>query len=581
MTTNRCVLIGIILLVISCSCSNNHPFYLNLDFEKVDSITKKAIGWTYFEDDYKVTLDNQERHSGKYSLKIESIDGPKAIISALTAGILYDSIHANQKIKLTGYIKNLNTNSDSLGLYIWCNRVGKTTYPKVLKSENFRGSHNWQEYSIEMTSSELPEYFLFGVQMFGEGTIWVDDLRLYINGNQITNFPQSNNFNANRGEINWLKTNCIPMKTVKAEQGFKDLEPLKIYLKNARIIALGENSHGTSEIFEMKHRFLEFLTCEMGFNILAIESPMFQTDFINGYIAKGEGDPKKYLANLTPAFDTEEFLTMINWMRKINESRKEKLLFTGIDMTEYDMPLKNLTDFARNDQQLRQFVDSLQLVLNNSRFESQNHLSLAIRKCDQILSNLEERKNNKLNTLIQNVRVIKQCFDFYLNGPSSEIRDKYMAENLSWILENNPNSKIVLWAHNGHISKQRGGMGNYISNKYSDQYYSIGFLTNKGKYTGGRQNFISTDNKLVKSKPGSFEFNFGKTKIPYFFLDLNSIDHNNPNSQWLNQRLFQRIIGGNANDYQFYPCVLKENFDGIIFIDSTTPSRTFLKTNLN
>ena len=88
MTTNRCVLIGIIVLGISCSCSNNHPLHLNLDFEKVDPATKKAIGWTYFEDDYKVTLDNQERHSGRYSLKIESIDGPKAIISALTAGIL-------------------------------------------------------------------------------------------------------------------------------------------------------------------------------------------------------------------------------------------------------------------------------------------------------------------------------------------------------------------------------------------------------------------------------------------------------------------------------------------------------------
>ena len=575
MITPRYILIVIILLGISCSFSNNHPLHLNLDFEKVDPATKKAIGWTYFEDDYKVTLDNHERHSGIYSMKIESIDAPKAIISALTAGILYESIKANQKIKLSGYIKNENTNSDSLGLYIWCNSVGKTTYPKLLKSDNFRGSHNWQEYSIEMTSSELPEYFLFGVQMFGEGTIWVDDLKLYINGNQITDFPASNNFKANKGEINWLKTNCIPIKTVKAEQGFKDLEPLKKYLKNARIIALGENSHGTSEIFEMKHRFLEFLTSEMGFNILAIESPMFQTDLINEYIVNGEGNPKNELATITPAWNTEEFLSMINWMRKINESRKDKLLFTGIDMTEYDVPLRNLTDFARNDQRLKQLVDSLHLILNNSRFERLNNLSLAMGKCNQILSNLEARNDNKLCALIQNVRVINQCFDFYLNGPSSEIRDNYMAENLSWILDYNTNSKIVLWAHNGHISKQRGGMGNYISIKYSDQYYSIGFLTNKGKYTGGRQNFISTENKLVESKPGSFEFNFGKTNIPYFFLDLNSIDKNNPNSQWLNRRLFHRILGGNANDYQFYPCVLKGNYDGVIFINSTTPSRLF------
>ena len=56
MITPRYILIVIILLGISCSFSNNHPLHLNLDFEKVDPATKKAIGWTYFEDDYKVTL---------------------------------------------------------------------------------------------------------------------------------------------------------------------------------------------------------------------------------------------------------------------------------------------------------------------------------------------------------------------------------------------------------------------------------------------------------------------------------------------------------------------------------------------
>ena len=74
------------------------------------------------------------------------------------------------------------------------------------------------------------------------------------------------------------------------------------------------------------------------------------------------------------------------------------------------------------------------------------------------------------------------------------------------------------------------------------------------------------------------EYNFSKTKIPYFFLDVQSIDQSDPNSLWLNKRLFQRVIGGNANDYQFYPAVLKEKFDGIIFINSTTPTKTFLPT---
>lgn len=56
-----------------------------------------------------------------------------------------------------------------------------------------------------------------------------------------------------------LKGAVIPLKTVKAENGFKDLEPLKTILKDKKIVAMGEATHGTKEFFQMKHRMLEFL----------------------------------------------------------------------------------------------------------------------------------------------------------------------------------------------------------------------------------------------------------------------------------------------------------------------------------
>ena len=64
----------------------------------------------------------------------------------------------------------------------------------------------------------------------------------------------------------WLSGNVIPLKTVEAGHGFADLQPLKKVLKSARLVGLGEATHGSREFFQMKHRMLEFLVKEMGFN---------------------------------------------------------------------------------------------------------------------------------------------------------------------------------------------------------------------------------------------------------------------------------------------------------------------------
>jgi len=200
------------------------------------------------------------------------------------------------------------------------------------------------------------------------------------------------------------------------------------------------------------------------------------------------------------------------------------------------------------------------------------------------LGDIKDQKiidETQIENFIQSTVVIKQYLD-YISSTFSSVRDKYMAENVSWILEHNPESKIVLWAHNEHISKHYQAMGKYLAERYGNQYYSIGFLSNKGKYTAGNSQFtISTENKLAEGKPGSFEYNFSKTGLPIFFLDLNSLDTNNPQSNWLNDRLYQRIIGGDATDDQFWPVSIKDKFDGIIFINSTNPSKTFLPIKNN
>jgi erythromycin esterase-like protein len=124
-------------------------------------------------------------------------------------------------------------------------------------------------------------------------------------------------------------------------------------------------------------------------------------------------------------------------------------------------------------------------------------------------------------------------------------------------------------------------MGEYLSRKYGDKYYPIGFLTNEGKYTASKGSVLTTENKLIQGLPGSFEYNFSKTGLPIFFFDLKSINRNDPNSFWLDKKLYQRIIGADATDHQFFPVILRNKFDAVLFINSTSASKTFIPTNVS
>src|SRR5438105_4780437 len=69
----------------------------------------------------------------------------------------------------------------------------------------------------------------------------------------------------------WVRQNAVQITTVRAGNGFGDMEPLKGIVSDARFVAMGEATHGTKEFFQFKHRMFEFLVERMGFTVFAIE----------------------------------------------------------------------------------------------------------------------------------------------------------------------------------------------------------------------------------------------------------------------------------------------------------------------
>ena len=148
--------------------------------------------------------------------------------------------------------------------------------------------------------------------------------------------------------VQWMRQNAIPLKTVEAGHGFDDLQPLDKVVGNARIVELGEATHGTREFFQLKHRMIEYLATQKGFTTFSIEGNMPEAYRLNDYVLHGVGDPKELLAGMYFwTWDTQEVLDLILWMRAFNQSGKGHIEFTGFDMQFATLSVEAVRHFVQ------------------------------------------------------------------------------------------------------------------------------------------------------------------------------------------------------------------------------------------
>jgi erythromycin esterase len=84
----------------------------------------------------------------------------------------------------------------------------------------------------------------------------------------------------------WFRSVAIPIDSISPQSAFDDLRPLQSTIGNARIVAMGEATHGTHEFFQLKHRMLEFLVERMGFTVFGIEANWPESLAVNDYPAE-------------------------------------------------------------------------------------------------------------------------------------------------------------------------------------------------------------------------------------------------------------------------------------------------------
>jgi erythromycin esterase len=344
----------------------------------------------------------------------------------------------------------------------------------------------------------------------------------------------------------WIRGAAIPLSMPVAGHGFDDMAPLKNIVGDARIVALGEATHGTREFFQLKHRMLEFLVTQMGFSIFSIEANMPESYRLNDFVSKGEGDPSKLLKGALALWDMQEVLDMVRWMREYNKSGKGRVEFTGFDMQDPRAALGIVREFvAKTDAAYTAAfarASDMVLALNPRAVDP-----VIATEWQKVVTHLESlRRREGLAWATQNARLVQQCLQYAVNLMKPQVamalRDASMAANVKWILDQSKDARIVLSAHNFHVMTgplfpdQPGpndSMGASLRKMYGNKLVTFGFAFNQGSFraasmNGGMQTFT-----LGPLTAGSLDTTLAASGIPLFALDLRASPKAGPVAEWL------------------------------------------------
>ncbi len=574
--------------------SSKAHVFLNLDFEQVYP-DGNAKGWFQGGEGFSVYVDSTISYSGKRSLCIKRIGNG-------SFGVARSSFPVDQArgkyLKYSGYIKTKNITEGFAGLWWRVDGADGVLNFDNMNNRGVKGTNDWKKYTIEFKIDDKATNINFGVLMPGNGTAWFDDLSIELDGEKYSQ-KEPEIIKLSSKQINWLKNNVDTFSSAEPDADDKDLGFLKDMVGDARIVSLGEGTHGTHEFFTMKHSIIKYLAEKMGFTVFAIEANMPEAQKVNNYVLYGIGNPKDVLAGLYFwTWNTREVLDMLEWMRQYNASKRGRIEFWGFDMQFPNVAIKNTLYFLykfdppyfneakEKYQKIIAFNDELKKIKSkpgNILFEP--YLGYAKDVYNHLKENLDKYNSigNKDSTewYLQNSRIVVQSIEEKMQKHQS--RDESMAINVQWIVNHRPaDSKIILWAHNGHVSQNetnwRKPMGAYLNKEYGKNMVVMGFCFYNGKYTATGKNGLGVYSTSLP-KPGSIEWMLHRLNYPRLFLDLRKIK-NSPLSTIFNGELEFRSIGALVMDYAFYRTIITDDFDILIYFDNTTPSECFGVPNI-
>ena len=166
-----------------CQTENKTDF--NFGFEKISKKGQLPDNWINLgTKDYKLKVDSIEKHSGEKSLSIELI-GTNIDKSFGACGYSIPAIYKGNQIELRAYMKLQNVENGQVGLMLRIDGPNGSLKFDNMMEKNIHGTSDWTSYSIVLPLPENAKKIFIGPILQGIGKLWIDDVQLLIDGEDI------------------------------------------------------------------------------------------------------------------------------------------------------------------------------------------------------------------------------------------------------------------------------------------------------------------------------------------------------------------------------------------------------------
>ena len=381
---------------------------------------------------------------------------------------------------------------------------------------------------------------------------------------------------------------------------------------DARVVLLGEASHGTSEFYRARAQISKRLIAHHGFTIVAVEADWPDAATIDRYVRhrpQREGEQKAFERFPTWMWRNREVDGFIRWLRRHNNGRDygEMAGFYGLDLYNMSMAMRAVIDFLdERDPELGRLASRRYGCLDpwaeNPAAYGRHTLMEGYARCEVgVVEMLKDLLQKQVDCFAEecdewldarsNARLVKNAEAYYRvmyhgSAASWNLRDTHMFETLLHLLDaKGPNSKAIVWAHNSHIGnaaftemgqvRDELNIGQLTKERFGSEARLIGFGTHSGTVAAADDWDEPMKIKVVRpSLEDSYERASHDSRLPRFLLDLRPEEIGRDLRDALMEPRLERFIGviyrPDTERWSHYSqCILPRQYDGWVWFDET------------
>ncbi len=379
----------------------------------------------------------------------------------------------------------------------------------------------------------------------------------------------------------------------------------------ARIVLLGEATHGTSEFYRARAQITRRLIERHGFNIVAVEADWPDAARIDRYVRH-----KALHVGSTPAFRrfpqwmwrNVEVANFVDWLRARNAvlDLAEHAAFFGLDIYNMNASIAAVIEYLnRFDPEAvavararygcltpwqRDPATYGRSALTTGYAKCERPVLLALRDLLDKQLEYEARDRDSFLDAAQNARLVASAERYYramyyATADSWNLRDRHMFDTLNHLMDwRGATAKAVVWAHNSHIGdaaatdmgqvREEINIGQLCREKFGDEATLIGFGTDRGTVAAADEWDGPMKIKTVRpAHPESYEHLCRDARIRRFLLDLRKGRHDELRSALTRPRL-ERAIGviyrpETELASHYFEAPRAEQFDAYVWFDET------------